>query len=376
MNCLQPVEGNKYRYSHIVGTGGIGSGMYFKLEGNHTIGRNESRLGVLVPFRDYCKLHIIFHYISVLLSGDRDGFLVYPLGSVGDDDIGRKLISEMGRVGMDTHNIAIFPGGNTLFSVCYQYPDKTGGNITTSNSASNQITAENIDEFFSSFNMNGKDEIILAVPEVPVSARLRLLEYGRKRGSYNMASVLSSEVDEFSKKGGFEKIDLLSINIDEAGAICGLKPETNTSPEIVESCVRTLRSENPDIKLVVTDGPHGSYGCNNDRIEYVPVCEVNVEGTAGAGDALLSGIASGMCCGLPFLKGENDTYFSQTPLKSALEFGSLLATVSVTSPDSIHMEINAKFLYDFMRGRNIELSSEYSKLFSTLEGGKVIKDEL
>lgn len=362
MHLLQPINGT-YRYSHIVGTGGIGTGICFMLEGNHTMGRNESRVGVLLPSRDYCKLHIILHYISVLLGNSQNGFQVYPIGAVGDDAAGINLVNEMRMVGMDIGNVIVLPGASTLFSVCYQYPDMTGGNITTSNSAGSQLTPEKADKFFDDFDLKGEDEIILAVPEVPASIRMRLLEHGRERGSYNVASVLSSEVDEFHKKGGFEYIDLLCVNIDEAGAICRLNTENSKSTEIVENCVKILQNENPDIRVVVTDGPNGCYGYNDGRIEYVPACEVNAIGTAGAGDALMSGILSGLCCGLPFLKGNNDAYFSQTPLKSALEFGSLLAAVSVTSPDSIHMDIDVEFLYNFIKKRNFWLSSEFFSMF-------------
>jgi len=40
---------------YVVGTGGIGSGVLFKLNGGHTLGRNESRLAELTNYRDYCR---------------------------------------------------------------------------------------------------------------------------------------------------------------------------------------------------------------------------------------------------------------------------------------------------------------------------------
>jgi hypothetical protein len=32
-------------FTHVVGIGGIGTGVLFQLEGDHTLGRDESRLG-------------------------------------------------------------------------------------------------------------------------------------------------------------------------------------------------------------------------------------------------------------------------------------------------------------------------------------------
>jgi hypothetical protein len=53
-------------FKTVVGTVGIGSGIIYRLEGDHYLGRNESRLARRVEHIDYCKLHIVFHYIAVL----------------------------------------------------------------------------------------------------------------------------------------------------------------------------------------------------------------------------------------------------------------------------------------------------------------------
>jgi len=48
------IDINKCRYKSMIGVGGIGSGMFFLLNGNHTIGREESRSGYFLDRRDYC----------------------------------------------------------------------------------------------------------------------------------------------------------------------------------------------------------------------------------------------------------------------------------------------------------------------------------
>ncbi len=67
--CLA-VEADSWRYRALIGTGGIGAGAFFALDGNHTLGREESRSGRYLDRRDYCKLHIIAHYVQVLLGED------------------------------------------------------------------------------------------------------------------------------------------------------------------------------------------------------------------------------------------------------------------------------------------------------------------
>jgi ribokinase len=89
MTSLRPILPGGFNYDHIIGTGGIGSGMFFSLKGNETLGREESRMAALLPYRDYCKQHIIMHYISVLLGAGINGtFQSYPIGKVGNDDTG------------------------------------------------------------------------------------------------------------------------------------------------------------------------------------------------------------------------------------------------------------------------------------------------
>ena len=55
-------------YKAMIGAGGIGSGMFFKLNGDHTLGREESRSGYFLDQKDYCKLHIISHYVLYFYS--------------------------------------------------------------------------------------------------------------------------------------------------------------------------------------------------------------------------------------------------------------------------------------------------------------------
>lgn len=365
MTCLSAVNGGQLKYTHMIGTGGIGSGIFFKLDGNHTLGRNESRSGILEPYRDYCKLHIISHYIAVLLkAGSESGFNVYPIGKVGMDDVGRNLIKEMENAGMSIRYISTVMDARTLFSVCFQYPDSTGGNITTSNSASSRITSQDIDDFFKSIEPCSKRELILAVPEVPVKTRVRLLEYGRCRGSLNVSSLLSSEVEEFKDLGGFELSDLISINIDEATAISGYTGKIALTEKIVRSCIDVLAAANPRILLTITDGPNCSYCWENGYLERIPPLKTTAVGTGGAGDAFLSGTITGLCCGLPFTKGRNDGYFSETPLQSAVELGTLLASLSVNSTDTIHPNADAEMLFKYAQKNKVQFSQLFKDLFT------------
>jgi sugar/nucleoside kinase (ribokinase family) len=364
MICLQPIHRGGLLFNHIIGTGGIGSGIFFSMCHDHTLGRNESRMATLLPYKDFCKQHIIMHYVSVLLGAKENGqFQSFPIGKVGNDDIGKNLIGKMKAVGMDVKNVTAAHDYSTLFSVCFQYPDKSGGNITTENSASSDVTPGDISRFFQGFTLNGDGEIVLAAPEVPLQTRLKLLEYGRQRGSLNIASVLSSEVNDFKNMHGFEMVDILSINIDEARSVADFMDHTFTSTLVIAACVKILKEINPAISILITDGGNGSYCHTKGHREFTPILKVPVISTAGAGDAFLAGVITGLCCGLPLCRGFDSTDFFSHPLESAVELGALLGSFSVTSPDTIHPDANTEALYRFAMKNGVTFGEDFLKLF-------------
>jgi sugar/nucleoside kinase (ribokinase family) len=361
MSALRPISSGGFHYDHIIGTGGIGSGMFFSLIGNETMGREESRMATLLPYKDYCKLHIIMHYVSVLLGADKDGsFQSYAVGRVGDDDAGRSLKNMMQSAGTIADYIGVSPDHSTLFSVCFQYPDHAGGNITTSESASNDVSPADIDNFFRDFNGIKEKEMVLAVPEVPIETRIKLLQSGRERGSLNIASVQSAEITAFTQLNGFNLTDHLFINLDEARKIA--EADESTSAEtVVLTAISNLIAINPSLTVFVTCGAAGLYCYAKKHLEYFPSIDINVVSTAGAGDAFLAGTIAGICCGLPLFK--NNKEFAHV-MNTATELGILVAALSVTSQDSIHMGINRDLLFDFIKDRKLKCTDEFLKMFN------------
>lgn len=364
MNVLSEVKTGLLKYDHIIGTGGIGSGIVFSLKGDHTLGRNESRMATLEPYHDYCKLHINMHYISVLLGASPTGsFRSFPIGGVGSDDAGNNLLAQMEQAGMSTGSVRKFSQCNTLYSVCYQYPDFSGGNITSENSASSKVSPDGIDDFFEEFGAGLSNGIVLAVAEVPIETRIRLLRQGRERGYLNVASVLSSEVAEFKTSGGLDLTDLLAVNIDEARSIANIQDESMDSDIIINRSIEILYGSNPGIRVLITDGEKGSYCFQDGKLEYNSVLPAEVKSTAGAGDAFLAGTIAGICCGLPLLKGDANNFITETGLKSAVDLGTLLASLSVTSSDTIHPGVDAGLLLKYAQSKGLALSDEFKMMF-------------
>jgi ribokinase len=322
------------RYQAMIGVGGIGSGTFFALRGNHTLGREESRGGRFIDRRDYCKLHIISHYVKTLLGPD---FKTIPIGQVGDDEVGRGLWNEMQYAGLEMEYVKYSPGDQTLFSFCFIYPDGSGGNLTTDDSACAKVDAAFVARALPEFARFEGRGIALAAPEAPLEAREKLLQLGTEYRFLRAASFIAEEISSATEMGMFRHIDLLSINADEAAAVAGLSPQVEPGPvpalEIVEAAIQVLRSINSAILVSITAGKAGSWSWDGETLAHVPAFPAEVVSTAGAGDAHMAGIVAGLVTGLS--------------ISQAQELGTLTAALSVTSPHTIHKEVDRKSLRAF-----------------------------
>lgn len=343
----------------LVGVGGIGTGLFFALDGNRTLGRNESRPGRLLAVRDYCKLHIIAHYVARLLGARSDGepFHVMPVALVGDDESGAGLTREMIAAGMDTTLVKTSREKPTLFSVCFQYPDGSGGNITTSNAAASSLRPADVEAARNALEANRHRAAVLAAPEAPLAARAALLELATETDALRVASFTSAEIGPARAAGLFEMIDLLAMNEDEAAAFAGDPFDLNDPLPFLARLAETLADIQPHINVVLSAGKAGAWAFDAGRWEHCPALSVVVAGTAGAGDALLAGVISGVIAGLPLVAERPERReLSDAPVETALDLGVLLAAYSVTCPHTIHPEADLDHLSTFAGELGIRFS--------------------
>lgn len=348
-------------YRRLVGVGGIGAGIFFELEGNHTLGRHESRLGRLLEVRDYCKLHIVIHYVAKLLGADPSGspFHVVPVGKIGDDAPGRQMLKEMAEVGIDTTHVTASSGEPTLFSVCFQYPDACGGNITTSNSAAAALSDNDVDGIAALLNSDGRHTIALAVPEVPLEVRQHFMKRATEAGAFRAASFALAEVAPAKASGMFQLLDLVSLNEEEAATLVGHSFSTDHPEVFIHYCQEFIQTCCPHLKMVVSAGKGGAYGLTNKQWQHCPAAMVDVASSAGAGDSLLGGTLSALAAGIPFLRDElQKSTVNQSSIGSALEFAVLLASYKCLSPHTINPRADVDSLTEFARARGFDFSAE------------------
>jgi ribokinase len=344
---MQPLNLNiaACRYHAMLGVGGIGTGVFFSLNGNHTLGREESRSGHFIDRRDYCKLHIVSHYVQALLGAV---FVTLPIGRVGSDKAGKRLMQEMGKAGIDLRYVHAVPGAQTLNSFCFIYPDGSGGNLTMDNSACDLLKPEDVTAAEGDFSRFRAQGIALEVPEAPLITRHKLLELGTRYQFLRVASFNSAEILFALEMGMLSLTDLLALNRDEAAIVAGIKSEKVPPQAIVEAAIIKLQSINPALHVIITSGKEGSWGWDGKNLSFLPAFPIHMASTAGAGDAFLAGVIAGLVAGLPF--------------PQAQELGTLVAALSVTSPHTINMGIDRQSLLSFSTEFSLDLSNPVKQL--------------
>jgi ribokinase len=303
-------------YDVMVGTGGIGTGIFLALEGNHTLGREESRGAELLDQRDYCKLHIVSHYVQQLMGRD---FLVVPIGKVGHDDRGRRVVEEMRETGMDVSRVTL-ADRPTLFSVCFLYPDGNGGNLTTNTSASQAVSPGDIRGSRAVFAAHRGRGIAVALPEVPLESRATLLELATEHQFLRAATFVAGEIDAAISSRVLAQVDLLAVNLDEAAMVAG-RAESDPPEVVVKTAIARLVAMHPGIHVVVTAGRRGSWAWDGLALSHARALDVTPVNTAGAGDAHLAGLLVATARGFD--------------LATANRFASLVSGLNVTSRHTI-----------------------------------------
>jgi sugar/nucleoside kinase (ribokinase family) len=207
----------------------------------------------------------------------------------------------------------------------------------------------------------GEPYLALAVPEVPIAIRHYFLEAARGQGAFCAASFTTAEIPEAVEFGTPALLDLLALNEDEARQLAGL--EELPVQELLPRLEHAMAAQSPGCRIIVTAGVGGAFAFEDGAWGYCPAAEVEVRSTGGAGDALLAGALMALAEGIPLVdRRAPRRSMRDRPLSGGLEFGSLVAGFSVTSPHTIHPDASPEAIVEFARRLGVELDDSLAKL--------------
>jgi sugar/nucleoside kinase (ribokinase family) len=272
------------------------------------------------------------------------------------------MMGEMAAAGMDTSWVEVVAGAPTLFSVCFQYPDGVGGNLTTSNSAAAQLSSADVDKLEDLF---GEPAVALAAPEVPLETRAHFVKMANKHGAFCAASLAAAEVAPALEMGMFGHLDLISLNEGEAAVLAERRFDPAEPQPFLRACESRLWARYPKLRVAVTAGSLGAFAFCDGAWDFSPAPRVKVASTAGAGDALLAGLIVGAVAGLPFLRPSPSLRRqSGEPLASALDMAVLLGSYKVSSPHTIHPEADMENLLAFAGRLGLSIAPSIQRLLA------------
>jgi sugar/nucleoside kinase (ribokinase family) len=204
------------------------------------------------------------------------------------------------------------------------------------------VTCDAVERAEEMFEKYGQSALGLAVPEVPLEARYRLLELATRHSLFRIASFTAGELREMGGSDVFDMIDLLSLNLEELAQVAGLDGGRSGPERVVREGIETMRARHPGMSLTITAGKRGSWSWDGTALYFFPAVEAEVKCTAGAGDAFLAGVIAGLTAGLS--------------LGEAQQLGTLVGSLSVTSPHTIHPGIDCHSLSEFLKRSSVEVS--------------------
>jgi sugar/nucleoside kinase (ribokinase family) len=317
-------------YNKIVGTGGLGVGVIYQMDGNHPIGKSESRKAFLQPYQDFCKIHIILHYVSKLIQDLSIPVPVFPISGLGVDANGNKILNLLEKVGMKLDLVKSLNDRSTLSCICQNYPDGSSSNITEGASACDTLNENLFPEIKTIFDAK---TLFVAAPEVPIEFRQSLLQKAKYAGAFTLASYTSGEIKN-TPNLNFDNVNVLLLNYDETCAFLAVEPELSIE-ELLQKIPQKLHGFLNQSHFIFTNSKEGVYHFHKKEINKLTPHAFPSKNTAGAGDAFFSGILFGLLKGCSIFSSQNEC---------AMGWGLLFSRISVESTDTIAFDFNLQRL--------------------------------
>jgi len=227
------------------------------------------------------------------------------ISRVGSDYVGRLLLENAARNGVDVSHVREDPGSHS--GVALIVVDAHGENIIA--------VAPGVDERISPADVESalpairSSSAVVAQLEIPVETALRAMKLAKDWGKL---AILNPAPAKPLPPEAYSCIDVVTPNARELEALAGVRVESvedaeRAARELLERGVRTV---------IVTLGKRGALIVGGEGSKLVPTYDVPVVDTVGAGDAFNGALAVALALG--------------APVEEAVAFANLVASLKVT----------------------------------------------
>ncbi|WP_352421810.1 carbohydrate kinase [Proteiniphilum sp.] len=209
------------------------------------------------------------------------GFNGYALSAVGDDFLGREIISSLEEKNLNyliettdyptgTVQVTLSGAGIPLYEIC---ENVAWDNIPFTNRTGNlaRSTAAVCFGSLAQRNKTSRETIRKFLKTVPADC-IKIFDINLRQHFYSKSIIEES----------LEIADVLKINDDEVKVIADLYGWNKMDEQ--EICIQLLKKFTLDI-VVLTRGTDGSFVFNSEGTSYQPTPKVHVADTVGAGDS-------------------------------------------------------------------------------------------
>ena len=217
----------------------------------------------------------------------RLGHAVQLFSAVGDDLFGRSLLDAGQRVGLDMQHMLVVPGANTASYLSVHGPDGD-----TAAAVNDMDVLDALDPATLRRRRHALDAADLWVVDTNLSHAALAWLMDNVKGTPVVAEAVS--VAKCVKLLPYlNHLHLLKLNGMEASALCHT-PVTSVDDALRAAQTLQLRGVQ---QVVVSLGAHGAVWANSTACGHIAAKPCRVINTAGAGDALLSGVVHGLALG-------------------------------------------------------------------------------
>lgn len=234
------------------------------------------------------------------------GAAVKMIGTVGNDDNGRQLISNLKSVGVDTQGIQILDHVTT--GTAFITVNEEGENsITVIPGANFELTKEFIDQHI---QLIDECDIVVAQLEIPIDVVTYVAKLAKSKNKLVILDPAPAPKELPPEL--IQNVDILKPNETELQVLTGM--ETSNADQIVTAARSII--EKGLKAVVVTVGSKGTVLVSEKEFKEFPPRKVEAVDTTAAGDAFTAAFA------LKLLEGNS--------FDEAIKFGNIVSSIVVT----------------------------------------------